>query len=245
LQQPSLVSTFLSCTCAFAILATTGTAASEEPTVDNSPSFGARGQVVLDDLLGVSTSYVGVMSRSSAIVAPSGWISAWRSSSEENAADGKYTMTRTSYTLAPTVDYFLRDGLSIGGSVFYQYADTEMDAPNETDVWGGQSEHAVGLAPRVGLAWPLGKDLSLWARLGGGYTYQVGNFGDGPNTRGSTWQASAEAMLVVQPSSSLFFAAGPRFAAASHETKDADSGATLREFTAIGGSVGAALGLVL
>lgn len=245
MQKPSLVSTSLSCTCAFAILAATDTAASEEPTADKSPSFGARGQFVLDDLIGVSTSYVGVMSRSSAIVAPSGWISAWRSSSEESAADGTYTMTRTSYALAPTVDYFLRDGLSVGGSVFYQHADTEMDAPNQTGVWGDQSEHAVGLAPRVGFAWPLGKDMSLWSRVGGAYTYSVGNFGDGPNTRGSTWQASAEVMLVVQPSSSLFFAAGPRFAAASHETKDADSDATLREFTAIGGSVGAALGLVL
>jgi len=35
------------------------------------------------------------------------------------------------------------------------------------------------------------------------------------------------------------------FDASTHETKDADSGARLREFTAIGGSVGAALGLVL
>ncbi len=244
MQHSCIVSTFFSCTCALTIVTATSAAASGEPNAD-APSFGARGQIVFDDLLGVSTSYVGVMSRSSAIVAPSGWVSAWRASSEESAADGEYTMTRTSFAMAPTVDYFLRDGLSVGGSVFYQFAETEMDAPNVTGVWADQSEHAVGLTPRVGLAWPLGKDLSLWSRVGGGYTYQVGHFGGGPNTRGSTWQALAEVMLVVQPNSSLYFAAGPRFAASVHETKDSDSGATLREFRAVGGSVGAALGLVL
>lgn len=97
----------------------------------------------------------------------------------------------------------------------------------------------------MGLAWPLGKDLSLWSRLGGGYNYQVGNVADGPDTRGSTWRASAEIMLVVQPSESLIFSVGPGFAATAHATKDGDSGATLRKVTSLGGSLGAGLGVVL
>lgn len=51
----------------------------------------------------------------------------------------------TRIRLNPTIDYFVQDGLSIGASVFYQYANYE------TDFLGDYGVHTVGLA----LAWGL------------------------------------------------------------------------------------------
>lgn len=85
LHQPSTVSTFLSCTCGLAILSTASTAVSGEPTAHTrSPSFGARGQVVLDELLKASTDNPDPMLLGLGAVEPSGWASVWRTSSEDN-----------------------------------------------------------------------------------------------------------------------------------------------------------------
>jgi len=120
--------------------------------------------------------------------------------------------------VAPRIgfDYFIIDGLSLGGSIVYASASTDG---NEEIGNGGNDLNQVDstlfmVAPRVGYAFMFTPVIGLWPRGGlsyWSYTRDTNPPGNPPNEehKGSGLTFSAEAMLVIAPVEHAAFLVGP------------------------------------
>lgn len=93
-------------------------------------------------------------------------------------------------------DYFVIDGLNIGGSIAY--------ASNSGD-HGLYGNGAFLLAPRVGYCWMFSRAVGFWLR--GGITYDNINYGGGAGEWGLA--LSAQGMFVISPVDHFAFEVGP------------------------------------
>ncbi len=110
-----------------------------------------------------------------------------------------YTVPRLS------VDYFVIDHLSVGGSIGYSSGSWD-DGDNDYD---GSS---FLFAPRVGGAWMFNDWAGIWPR--GGLSYYAltdGAAGLGGNTDASVLALNVEAAFVLSPSEGFAFTVGPAF----------------------------------
>lgn len=110
--------------------------------------------------------------------------------------------TQTILRIAPTVDYFVADHLSIGANFLLA-----------RDSLGGTTANALGGGLRVGYNIPLGDRVSFWPR-GGGQVLQ-GKISDDDNEAGqvSTLRVRivADAPILFHPVPHFFIGAGPAF----------------------------------
>ena len=104
-------------------------------------------------------------------------------------------------------DYFIIDGLSLGGSISYM-----SNAPS-----GGGSQKLFMLSPRVGYAYAFDDTFSIWPRLAFTYAH-LSQAQSVPTTSGGTASATAstnltqlnlEAMLGISPFKHVAFLVGP------------------------------------
>ena len=133
-------------------------------------AVGEHGEVVLD-LFGGQSGLGGY----NTFVLFAGPLSVTSSSSERVDESG----ARSSHQwkgvgLAPSVDVFVIDGLSLGGRVTAAWLSSEARTtapPGAGGLGGLQGEshgHTIGVAPRIGYALPLSETWAIWPRLSGG-----------------------------------------------------------------------------
>ena len=102
--------------------------------------------------------------------------------------------TTTEILLAPALDYFAAENVSVGGQVLFAWAKS-----------GDWHTEAFGIAPRVGYDVPLAERLSLWPRLAVVYQMQWE-----PNDRtDKKLSISAYAPFLVHPAQHFFIGIGP------------------------------------
>lgn len=150
------------------------TALAEEPSASpsSSPSreFGSRGMLAIDDLVGYESSTL-LVGRAG-LGGLSGAIGVYKSNTHSNLLNSDGTTTpsdvkMTSLWLAPSLDWFVVDRVSIGGSI--SVSNTHYEASN-----GGQQDlFGASIAPRVGYAVPLTRAIAFWPRIEGQYGFLV------------------------------------------------------------------------
>jgi hypothetical protein len=128
--------------------------------------------------------------------------------------------SKTSVNLAPSVDYFFADGISVGVDAFVGYSKgTSLDSLGGTTQFSATS---VGVAPRLGGSLALTELVSIWLRgeIGYGTLNQIQASADGTNQHSRTlsW-IEVSAPLLVHPSTHFFLGAGPFL---FHELSDKD-----------------------
>ena len=99
------------------------------------------------------------------------------------------------------VDYFVIDGLSVGGSLGFRTTSREDEDGNEND-WS----HFL-LGPRVGYAIPLGAVVGFWPR--GGLAYVSHGTDWDPRPEYSELAFGLEGMFWIAPAEGIAFLVGP------------------------------------
>jgi hypothetical protein len=118
----------------------------------------------------------------------------------------------TTFMVSPAFDYFVIDGVSIGGEVTFGTFDvsqttTTGQSSTTTDVLSGTF---VGIAPRVGFDFAFNQSFSIWVRAGFGYNHVSSSV---PNQSGSSSNSNfaigMDAQLLWHPHPRFFVGIGP------------------------------------
>jgi len=112
-------------------------------------------------------------------------------------------------TLRPSVDYFVIQGLSVGG--FLEYAHASVSIPNSLGTGGGSGSTTTttdtfGIGARVGYNIPIADSFSIWPLLGLGFTTssQTGDVGS------NAFTLSIFAPFLWHPVTHFFMGIGPQ-----------------------------------
>ncbi len=126
--------------------------------------------------------------------------------------NGGGSSSTTTFNLRPAADYFVIDGLSVGGFVLFQYE--SISPPG-----GGSSANltSFGIGPRVGYDIPLSDQFSFWPRGGFaiesvGVSVPVALTGGGSTTSTSSTTVFAlllDAPFLFHPAEHFFLGLGP------------------------------------
>jgi hypothetical protein len=101
----------------------------------------------------------------------------------------------TDVVLAPALDYFVIDNLSVGGQLSLTWS--------KNGDWHGTG---FGLAPRVGYDVPFADQLSFWPHLALFYA----GFSDSNDTSSTKIGVTVYAPLLLHPAQHFFIGLGPR-----------------------------------
>jgi hypothetical protein len=106
-------------------------------------------------------------------------------------------------------DYFITNGLSLGGSIGYWSQSGEQDAGVQTDL---PDQHMFTVAPRIGYGVMFGQVVGIWPR--GGFTYFTGesNLDVGPfavETDVNGFGLNLDLPFVIVPANHFAILAGP------------------------------------
>ncbi|CAN5923519.1 hypothetical protein BH11MYX4_BH11MYX4_15870 [soil metagenome] len=183
-------------------------AATPTPTQAAPRRFGSAGAVVLADVVGIGLTTGGALGAGSPVVGSTGWL---RFSDGKSGYDNGQSARSTDLAFAPSFDVFVGSQLSIGGqvSLFRQ----RLRSGNDVSLVGG------GIAPRIGWAFALTGDLTLWMRAYGsaslGHAVVSSGSADGTQfvNRQTTlgWGVGADAMFVAPVTRSVALTFGPMF----------------------------------
>ncbi len=155
-----------------------------------------------------------------------------RTSSEFSILGGRRAQSNFNAPRA-SIDYFVADGVSIGGSLVY------ASSTETLDIGGTEAEEdssMLGLAPRVGYATMLSRGFGIWPR--GGITFISG---EEANVDVSAVALSLEFPLLLAPSDYLAITLGPTLdyaLTASAEAAGQDTDLSLTDFGIMAGLVG-------
>jgi hypothetical protein len=200
--------------------------------------------VVLADLLGFSLTTVGATSLYGLAVVPHGWLNAWHSKSEEDFGGTPLDVRSTTLSMAPSVDYFVSDRVSLGGCLALGYAKRGFDTSPAGDSNPDSTYYDIAVEPRAGITWPLSDDLTLWTQVGLGVNRGRAQYADHQENT-SSWHGTAEVQLVAKASRSVLFAVGPAMLLTSFKSENDGTGATIRQGWLAGGYMKGTVGLVL
>lgn len=131
----------------------------------------------------------------------------WGASSAENIGINPYVVPRLSF------DYFVIDGLSIGGSLGFAKTSGELKqekGPGNLDPTVDLDTQTMwAIAPRVGYAYMFNDIIGIWPR--GGFTYaSLGSEADnGDENNYHVFSLDLEAMFVIVPKEHFAFVVGP------------------------------------
>jgi hypothetical protein len=187
--------------------------------------FGSKGQIALDDLFGfhLQTVAMGTQGALSSTLSVSGIVSYETQTSSVTTtptAPGTLgysaSMQSTRLTLAPSLDYFVSDRISVGGVVAVGYQRSRMTNAPGTGMDGTfvQSGYALSLRPRIGYVLPLTDDIVLWPRIGVGYDVSRASSDEGPEGRtlAKTLTAEADLGVIVRMGRHAYLNVGPTLA---------------------------------
>lgn len=211
------------------------------------PAHAARqaSNVVLDDIFGfgfVSSAVNGV----GGLAVRGGWFSYGSSTSETEYG----TIRATSFAFAPSVDVFVIEGLSVGGTLAIGRA-TQTTTNNGQPSGPPAGEYTAtsirrSIAPRVGYAIPVTRDILIWPRgfveLGSTST-EIGTNGSGgvfPSAAsggdGSFWAVGADVQAVFAVSRHVLLGVGPRLTH-GRESRDAPHAVATSTSLGVNGSL--------
>jgi len=133
--------------------------------------------------------------------------------------------------ILPALDYFVSDGLSVGGMV-------GIDMQKQGDV----KAQGIVIGPRVGYALALGDNLAFWPKLGIAYTMLSLSADNG---QGGTTDVSGNKMtleifapVTYSPAEHFYIGLGPGFAmdlSSKVEGNDANKDTTMGVMSQVGG----------
>jgi hypothetical protein len=116
----------------------------------------------------------------------------------------------TVFDVAPALDYFVVDNLSIGAQVMFGVVSTNSTTttgPNgTTTTTAGSSTTLYGIGPQVGYNIPLGESISFWPKVFFGYVGASGN-----NTSLSSGTIGVFAPFLFHIATHFYAGAGPDF----------------------------------
>jgi len=109
------------------------------------------------------------------------------------------SMSLTSVTLAPAIDYFVASSFSVGGQLLIGFLSD--DARDVT---------TIGLSPRIGYNIPIGPTASIWPRAGVAYVHASDSpAGGGTGIGGYKVTLRAFVPVIFQPAPHFFIGGGP------------------------------------
>ncbi|WP_437835635.1 hypothetical protein [Sorangium sp. So ce1153] len=141
-------------------------ARASEPEIDH---FGGRGQVALDNVVGVTTEggHLGPN-----MIAGARNQQSWGAAGYTGILGYTFSDTRSSRThtgwISPSMDVFVTDQLSVGGTLGLSYMSGKSRMPDDYIAKGHSL--AFSVVPRVGYAIALNEPITLWPRVGLGYS---------------------------------------------------------------------------
>ncbi len=145
---------------------------------------GQKGQIVIDQLSGFRGGVSGELGGNAAVGAnalypsldyygPIGFAVQHYSQAASGAnAGNSYSVTATTFWLAPSLDVFVINHLSIGGMIQIAYTTASESAPmNPVVSRSGDlpSNTSFSIMPRIGWMFPLSRRWAIWPRLSMGY----------------------------------------------------------------------------
>jgi len=106
----------------------------------------------------------------------------------------------SSYQLQPALDYFVAPSFSIGAELSLAYFSSS-----------GASSTVIGLTPRVGYDFSLSSVVSIWPRVGLGYTHTSSNFSNSFGSDQTSYAVIFEVFVpvVFHPAPHFFLGGGP------------------------------------
>lgn len=128
------------------------------------------------------------------------------------------------------LDFFVIDGLSIGGSLTYytRSGETETDSPLGQTEEDQPDASGFVISPRIGYAVMFGDNFGIWPR--GGFTYFTAESEvDGNDAQMSGLAFTAEFQLVIAPGEHFALTLGPAVDLGLTGGGEADLGAPLQE----------------
>lgn len=118
---------------------------------------------------------------------------------------GGSSVSGMSFTLAPTIDYFVAEGISVGGFIGFGYSKAGED-PNTVKVT------TLGIGPRVGYnLWLTPGSLSLWPNVWFGYFNASANVGGNDAGSLNKMALGVNVPLLIHPAKHFHFGVGPFF----------------------------------
>ncbi len=168
--------------------------------------FGTSGDVILGNLVGLSTFSSGTLVAPSAgVFLTAGWVSYSSSEYAQSPGVGR----ATALSIAPDFDVFVASQLSLGGQLAFSRA--TVRGPLES------SAQALNVRPRIGLAFPLSDDFALWTRgsvgLGASKTSYDSIGIDGLSAQKSAalaqWRLGLDVLVVARVSRVVALSFGP------------------------------------
>ncbi len=118
----------------------------------------------------------------------------------------------TRFTIAPSADFFVLRGLSVGAIVSYSHA-AATGEPSFDSVWVG---------PRIGYNSELGDHFSFWPTASVSY----GETWSGPSSHSQSLTVSGYAPLLYHPVPHFFLGFGPNFVTAVASSSSTPQGTT-------------------
>jgi hypothetical protein len=106
------------------------------------------------------------------------------------------------------LDYFVIDGLSVGGSLMYMRTSGEFE-PEEGDSQDNATFSTVLVHPRVGYSYIIDETFAIWPRAGITWSQTKIEDEDGDETTLSSFAVSADVPLVISPFEHFAFLVGP------------------------------------
>jgi len=144
-----------------------------------------------------------------------------------SAAEGDDPDSVTSIQLAPAADFFVTQGLSLGGQLVFLHQSS-----------GDTSLDGYGAAPRIGYFAGLGPKVGIWPGLALAYVHSSFDAGDLGDASGYSILLQARAPLLFQPADHFFLGIGPVFQTelvAKVEDEDADKDTAFALESTVGG----------
>ncbi|XXY45950.1 hypothetical protein WME91_38700 [Sorangium sp. So ce269] len=201
-------------------LAAEGGAGASEPAPAR---FGGRGQVALDNLIGLTagggylgpnmiagapfdgtwgaTGYTGVIGYTHADVRGG-----------MQGVDSAFSARSRTAWISPSVDVFVIDRLSIGATVGLSYSSRDYARDGSGGAGTPTEGHSttISAVPRVGYALALGEPLTLWPRAGIGYSGTRAEYGGEIET--NAWIGVVDLGLIYRPTKYVYLHAAPEVA---------------------------------
>lgn len=134
----------------------------------------------------------------------------------------------TTFYIAPALDYFIIDKLSIGGELLFAHISHNHDeTDNNTTVTTGQpSVDVFGIAARVGYNIDFGKHFGIWPRAGIGFRYAHQGLPGGGDGSVNWLYFNIDAPVLWHPVDHFYVGVGPgvSFALTKSETYNQNVG---------------------
>jgi len=108
------------------------------------------------------------------------------------------------FLIAPAADYFVIQGLSVGGQISYSHIHSSAGGTTTTGTSSSSDVDAFGIGPRIGYNIPINDYLSFWPKVGLIYTDMATS-----GASGSTFDVQFYAPLLLHLAPHFFAGLGP------------------------------------